>query len=158
VLVALGVGADPPAAGETLSGPELVRALQQGGFVIYLRHGATQRDQQDAERIDLERCETQRNLSYERSDTLSYSLRLSAEERRRAGAGLRELLGLMPAPGTNTVLVAHNSNLKDATGLWPKDEGDAHVFRPRGRDGFDHVAEVPAAQWSQWARAMGTPR
>jgi phosphohistidine phosphatase SixA len=41
----------------------LVRALQQGGYVIYFRHAATEHDQIDAEQVDFTRCETQRNLS-----------------------------------------------------------------------------------------------
>jgi hypothetical protein len=57
------VARDVPA--QELTGPDLVRALQQGGYVLYLRHATTSRDQPDADRIDLDRCETQRNLSDE---------------------------------------------------------------------------------------------
>jgi phosphohistidine phosphatase SixA len=41
----------------------LVRALQQGGYVIYFRHAATEHDQIDADPVDFTKCETQRNLS-----------------------------------------------------------------------------------------------
>lgn len=41
----------------------LVRALQQGGYVIYFRHAASEHDQVDADQVDFTKCETQRNLS-----------------------------------------------------------------------------------------------
>jgi phosphohistidine phosphatase SixA len=186
-------------AAQSLTGPELVRALQQGGFVLYLRHATTTRDQQDAERIDLDRCETQRGLSeegrrqaraigeaftalripvgrvltgpfcravdtaqlafgrYEKSDVLTYGLRQSAERRKEMSGQLRALLAAPPAKGANTVLISHNGNLRDATNLWPKEEGDMHVFRPGGT-GFEHVAEIPGSQWAVWVRALGPPR
>src|SRR5262245_14528912 len=53
----------PLAAAETLTGPELLRALQQGGFVIYFRHTGTDHEQKDITPIDFNRCAAQRNLS-----------------------------------------------------------------------------------------------
>jgi phosphohistidine phosphatase SixA len=43
----------------------LVRALQKGGYVIYLRHAATDHARMDSDREDLSNCEKQRNLSAE---------------------------------------------------------------------------------------------
>jgi phosphohistidine phosphatase SixA len=55
-------GADAPAE-EQLNGIQLVQALQDGGYVIYLRHAATDRSKEDAGVVDLQDCSTQRNLS-----------------------------------------------------------------------------------------------
>jgi phosphohistidine phosphatase SixA len=46
----------------TLSGPHLVHALQEGGYVIYFRHADTGPPYPEREPVDLQRCETQRNL------------------------------------------------------------------------------------------------
>ena len=75
--------------------------------------------------------------AYEKSDALMYALRLSPEQRREVSARLRDLLATPPAPGTNTVLVAHNANLKEAVGLWPKAEADAHVVPSAREGGFE---------------------
>lgn len=47
----------------TLSGLQLVKALKQGGYVIFFRHTATDWTQRDTYLGNLENCETQRNLS-----------------------------------------------------------------------------------------------
>jgi phosphohistidine phosphatase SixA len=46
-----------------LSGQQLVGALRQGGLVIYFRHADTGAPYAERERVDFERCETQRNLN-----------------------------------------------------------------------------------------------
>jgi broad specificity phosphatase PhoE len=51
------------ASGQTLSDPELVAALQRGGNVIYFRHADTGPAYPELPTVDLERCETQRNLN-----------------------------------------------------------------------------------------------
>ena len=55
-------GADAPAE-EQLNAVELVEALQEGGYVVYLRHAATDRSKEDDVVLDLDDCTTQRNLS-----------------------------------------------------------------------------------------------
>ncbi|UQB41913.1 histidine phosphatase family protein [Thiomicrospira microaerophila] len=45
--------------------PQLIDALRQGGFVIYMRHGKTDTKQPDQVPIDLNDCATQRPLSAE---------------------------------------------------------------------------------------------
>ena len=44
---------------------ELIKSLQSGGHIIYMRHGKTTRKNKSLNKnlIDLERCETQRNLT-----------------------------------------------------------------------------------------------
>jgi phosphohistidine phosphatase SixA len=81
----------PPAAQEPA--PELVRpgeivqALRRGGYVIYVRHGQTRREELELEarsrqagRFSLSDCATQRNLSSE-----------GIAEAREAGAAFRKL-------------------------------------------------------------------
>jgi broad specificity phosphatase PhoE len=52
-----------PDPGVRLSGAALVRALQQGGFVIYFRHADTGAPYAEREPVDFGNCETQRNLN-----------------------------------------------------------------------------------------------
>ena len=46
-----------------LEGSALLKALRQGGYTVYLRHGATDNAQTDKEPPDFGNCATQRNLS-----------------------------------------------------------------------------------------------
>ena len=48
---------------EILPVPELIRALQSGGHIIYMRHGATNISQLYNEKPRLDDCSTQRNLN-----------------------------------------------------------------------------------------------
>lgn len=84
---------------------------------------------------------------HEASDALYFAIGVGKTEREQQAAALRQMLATPPARGTNTVLVAHHVNLKEATGVWPKREGEAHVFRPRLAGGFDYVGEVSSAAW-----------
>jgi len=45
--------------------PALIEALRAGGHVIYLRHSTTNREEKDAEALDVGDCATQRNLNEE---------------------------------------------------------------------------------------------
>jgi phosphohistidine phosphatase SixA len=57
-------GAGSPDAGDARLGPaRLVAELQDGGYVVYLRHAATDRSKEDAGVVDLDDCSSQRNLS-----------------------------------------------------------------------------------------------
>jgi len=49
------------------STPELIKQLQAGGHIIYMRHGKTNRKnaKRNKKLVDFKRCETQRNLSVE---------------------------------------------------------------------------------------------
>ena len=182
----------PPAP--MLRGRELVEALRGGGYVVYFRHATTDSSQADTDRENLERCDTQRNLSAEgrrmardigqafralgirvgkvisspycravdtaelafgrpeKSASLYFAIGADREARAQLSADLRRMLATAPAAGTNTVLVSHHANLKEATGLWPKREGDAHVFRPRPGGAFEHVGEAGPEDWPRWAR------
>ena len=58
-------GAFPLKAGEVPVSPPPLDALRDGGMVIFFRHAATDHAQTDQDRLDLEDCETQRNLTAE---------------------------------------------------------------------------------------------
>ncbi len=150
----------------------LIKGLQSGGYLVYLRHAATDRNQTDIHPHRLDDCSTQRNLSEEgraqakaigeairaldipigkvltspfcrckdtaqlafgRSEVsfdLSFGLGADAQQTAHLAQALEEMLSTPPLNGTNTVLVSHTANLKEATGLWPKPEGAAYIFRP----------------------------
>ena len=81
LLALAGCGGDSgPSSEETLDPVALAQALQDGGYVIYLRHAATDRSKEDAGVIDLENCTTQRNLS-----------KAGREQAREIGRGFRAL-------------------------------------------------------------------
>jgi phosphohistidine phosphatase SixA len=65
---ALATATVTPVAGEELTGPALLAALRQGGFVLYFRHARTDFSQDDTDLSDLSNCTTQRNLSSEGQD------------------------------------------------------------------------------------------
>ena len=52
-----------PVSSEILSTPDLIKALQSGGHIIYMRHGISDLSQNDKDRHDLNDCSRQRNLS-----------------------------------------------------------------------------------------------
>ncbi len=62
-LVLMSLGLSPVHAKEMATVPELVSMLQQGGYIIYLRHGATDHAQNDKDLSDLRECSKQRNLN-----------------------------------------------------------------------------------------------
>jgi broad specificity phosphatase PhoE len=88
---------------------------------------------------------------HEVSNALYFAMGVGKPEREQQGLALRQMLATPPARGTNTVLVAHHLNLKEAAGVWPKREGEAHVFRPRPDGGFDHVGEISTEAWKRRA-------
>lgn len=52
-----------PVFSEIIATADLIKALQSGGHVIYMRHGETEHAQKDINRDNLEDCNGQRNLS-----------------------------------------------------------------------------------------------
>lgn len=74
----------------------------------------------------------------------------TAERRARA---LRKMLATVPSEsGTNTALSGHTGNLQEATGIWPKPEGVAIVFKP-GADGkFTYIATILPEHWQEFVR------
>jgi virginiamycin B lyase len=74
------------------------------------------------------------------------------EENRRVAA-LRRLLGTPPRKGTNTVLIAHLFNIEAAANV-SLAEGEAAVFKPRGRGRFRLVARVLPRRWAALPRYL----
>jgi len=72
---------------------------------------------------------------------------VDAADRETRTAGLRNLLSELPAPGTNTILISHVSNLIAATKVSIA-EGQAAVFQPDGSGGFTLVTTI---EWNEWA-------
>ena len=193
LLFLLALPAPPARAAEALAPlSEVVDELKQGGLVIYFRHAATDKSQSDAA-ADIERCETQRNLSEEGraqaesigkavkalgipvgkvfsspfcrcvdtaklafgraevDDDLFFAVGASKDDVARMTKTLRGMLSAKPDEGTNTVIVSHTANLREAAGIWPKPEGVAIVFRPLGDDRFEAVAKADSDEWSRTA-------
>ena len=60
----------------------------------------------------------------------------------------RRRLATVPAPGTNTVIVAHGNVARDATPVYPG-EAEAVVFKPDEEGGFEVIARLPPAAWKR---------
>jgi phosphohistidine phosphatase SixA len=70
----------------------------------------------------------------------------------RLVAALKALLARPPAPGTNMVIVGHGFNLAGAARV-PLAQGEAALFRPKGREGFELVGKVGPREWTALRRA-----
>lgn len=68
----------------------------------------------------------------------------------KAGAAVRQLVDQSPAPGTNTVLVTHKTNIADAFGKEAGDvqEGEAFVYRANGSGPATFMARIKFADWT----------
>ena len=170
---------------------ELVKLIQQGGYVLYFRHAATDHNQSDIDRSNLDDCKTQRNLAelgrrqakaigagfksfnipvgkilsspwcrakdtatiafgrVEPTQDLGFSISKTKEETDYLSKALIKMLTEPPAAGTNTLLFAHTSNLKDATGIWPKPEGAMIVFKPDQdeKTGYKYFGMIEPNYW-----------
>jgi phosphohistidine phosphatase SixA len=76
-----------------------------------------------------------------------------ATERQARVDALRRMLSTPPAAGKNTLIVSHNSNLKEAAGAEFADvgEGEVVVFQP-AEGSFRKVARVhPPSIWTEWS-------
>lgn len=86
------------------------------------------------------------------SNDLASAIGTDAGETRRFAESLRRMLSTLPAKATNAVIVSHNSNLREATGIWPKPEGVAYVFRPLPGGKFEAIAMVLPEGWGKAAK------
>ena len=67
---------------------------------------------------------------------------------------LVRMLSTPPAKGTNTVLVSHTANLKEAAGIWPKPEGAAYIFKPLNENNFQYIGRLTPDDWSRLAASQ----
>ncbi|SRR5579883_802528 len=82
-------------------------------------------------------------------------------EIQRRAAALRQLLATKPKGGTNTIIIAHRPNLEEAAGKEFGDlkEGEAAIFKPLGKEGFEFVARVASPeQWTDLASSFTPPQ
>jgi phosphohistidine phosphatase SixA len=89
---------------------------------------------------------------FEISESLAFTMRDDEARTAQRAESLRRMLATTPAKGKNTVLVAHTSNLKEATGIWPKVEAMAVVFRPLAGGGFENIGSIMPEDWTALAR------
>lgn len=100
------------------------------------------------------RCKDTANLIFGRFEidkTLYFALKVSDEERKLQAEAMRRMLATTPPAGTNTVIVSHSANLREATGIWPKPEGTAYIFKPGAGNSSEPVAKILPNEWSQFA-------
>jgi len=71
---------------------------------------------------------------------------LSEEQSRISSSLLRPLLGAVPEPGTNTVLVSHGFNLRATDGIVIA-EGEAAIYRPEEGRTFTRIGRLTSEQW-----------
>ena len=101
------------------------------------------------------RCvDTARNIfgKVTKSKALHFAIHLRTTDRTSITAQLLDLLAKVPAPGTNNALVSHTANLQEAVGIWPKPEGVAHVFKPKGDGTFTYVGMMQPEAWMAEAK------
>jgi phosphohistidine phosphatase SixA len=87
---------------------------------------------------------------------LHFAIQLRSAERAAVTARLLNMLATVPAPGTNTGLVSHTENLQEAVGVWPKPEGVAHVFKPKGDGTFAYVGVMQPETWTIEAKGASS--
>lgn len=173
-----------------LTTKQIINNLQQGGLVVYFRHATTDRSHEDQHPVDLERCETQRNLSevgknqaneigkaFRRlainasevvsspfcrckdtatiafgdaklDSSLYFAVALNKQQRDAHTKVLKKMISDIPSSG-NRVIVSHTSNLREATGLWPKPEGAAYVFKPQGNGQYQVLGMISPGAWKE---------
>ncbi|HEX9372481.1 MAG TPA: histidine phosphatase family protein [Roseiflexaceae bacterium] len=89
-------------------------------------------------------------------DLISRSNAENDPARQKLVDALKQLLSSAPPDGTNTVLVSHNFNLQDATGV-ALAEGESAIFAPGGPDRFTLVARLLPRDWARLARMDALP-
>lgn len=86
-------------------------------------------------------------------DDLRQDVDANEDTAKRRALALQKMLATMPSePDTNTVLAGHTGNLLEATGIWPKPEGVAIVFKPHADGKFTYVATIPPLHWQRFVR------
>jgi len=100
------------------------------------------------------RCADTAKLAFgrvERSRQLIFALDRGRGETKRLALALRRMITAAPEAGTNTIIVGHTVNLREAANIWPKPEGVAVIFRPSGDGTISYVATVHPSSWPKTA-------
>ncbi|MCK4710925.1 MAG: histidine phosphatase family protein [Gammaproteobacteria bacterium] len=85
---------------------------------------------------------------YRIDEDLSFSVSAQPEERLRITNSLRRMLTVAPDAGHNNIIVSHVSNLREATGVWPKPEGVAWIIQPKGDKGYQVLGKITPTDWA----------
>jgi broad specificity phosphatase PhoE len=88
------------------------------------------------------------------ADITEGGLVVSPNENSRRVEAFRKMLGTVPQPGTNTVLITHKPNIVDALGKdwFDVKEGEASLFRPENGS-YKLLARVQMDEWPRLAAA-----
>jgi len=88
------------------------------------------------------------------ADITEGGLVVSPNENSRRVEAFRRMLGTVPQPGTNTVLITHKPNIVDALGKdwFDVKEGEASLFRPENGS-YKLLARVQMDEWPRLAAA-----
>jgi phosphohistidine phosphatase SixA len=81
------------------------------------------------------------------SNDLRFGMGTDTEDTETLKQALLNMLSIPPEAGQNTVLVSHTANLKEATGIWPRPEGAAYIFKPLDSGGFSYLGTIPPDGW-----------
>lgn len=181
---------------------QLIESLREGGYFIYVRHGATDSSQNDASPPNLPDCTKQRNLTdggrdqasvigqqfralkipvgqvisspYCRALEFAYLIvgrvsriepsmqlpdPLPVEARQSNSRAMETLFATPPAPGTNTLMVAHSPNIRDIFGFGLTTdlpvEGGIAILSPDPAGGRPTlVARVLPTEWPSFAEGL----
>lgn len=79
---------------------------------------------------------------------LQFVINMNATQTHHLADALRRLLATPPKKGTNTVLISHSANLREAAGIFAKPEGAAYVFRPLPSGRFEPVGRILPEDWN----------
>ncbi len=144
-------GADRP------TGPlEVVDRLRDGGYVVYLRHAATDHSQKDRLGVPLTDCRGQRNLN----DAGRAQARSIGESWRALELPLGDVRssGYCRTRQTAELAFGEATIVPTLTGIPAEmvaateveiEEGDAAVFEPLGDSRYRLLAKLPASAWPQ---------
>jgi len=88
------------------------------------------------------------------ADITEGGLVVSPNENSRRVEAFRKMLGTVPQPGTNTVLITHKPNIVDALGKdwFDVKEGEASLFRPENGS-YKLLARVQMDEWPRLVAA-----
>ncbi len=105
------------------------------------------------------RCLETSWLAFGKKATPSLDLALAIRTTEAKALGfakaLKRMLRTPPPAGTNTVLVAHTVNLKEAANICPKPEGIVVAFKPGKNGDFAFVGMIKPDQWAGFVASTG---
>ncbi len=92
-------------------------------------------------------------LAFERTETddlLASSYNLKKPDRDKAATHLRKLINTLPGNNTNTVIVGHSSNIRDAMNDWPKPEGAMLIYNVANESEATLVTLIKPQDWERY--------